>query len=154
MKKTKRRHVIVANFIKFFRVLGYEVKNAIVRCADKWQLNVNNTKDYGYVDLAPTDNAENVSEYLRALEWALNDKNITNIALAGPYGAGKSSIIETFLRIHPSIKYINISLAMFRKNDQDAIQQGDEDNFEKQLEEGILKQFFYKVRCHLCCNLF
>ena len=145
MKKTKRRHVIVANFIKFFRVLGYEVKNAIVRCADKWQLNVNNTKDYGYVDLAPTDNAENVSEYLRALEWALNDKNITNIALAGPYGAGKSSIIETFLRIHPSIKYINISLAMFRKNDQDAIQQGDEDNFEKQLEEGILKQFFYKV---------
>lgn len=145
MKKTKRRHVIVANFIKAFRVFVYEVKNAIVRCADKLQLNVNNTKDYGYVDLAPTDNAENVSEYLRALEWALNDKNITNIALAGPYGAGKSSIIETFLRIHPSIKYINISLAMFRKNDQDAIQQGDGDNFEKQLEEGILKQLFYKV---------
>lgn len=145
MKKTKRRHVIVANFIKAFRVFVYEVKNAIVRCADKLQLNVNNTKDYGYVDLAPTDNAENVSEYLRALEWALNDKNITNIALAGPYGAGKSSIIETFLRIHPSIKYINISLAMFRKNDQDAVQQGDGDNFEKQLEEGILKQLFYKV---------
>lgn len=163
MKKTKRRHVIVANFIKVFRVLGYEVKNAIVRCADKWQLNVNNTKDYGYVDLAPTDNAENVSEYLRALEWALNDKNITNIALAGPYGAGKSSIIETFLRIHPSIKYINISLAMFRKNDQDTMEfKSTEDtakpesnqnmtgekageNFEKQLEEGILKQLFYKV---------
>ena len=34
---------------------------------------------------------------------------------------------------------------MFRKNDQDAIQQGDGDNFEKQLEEGILKQLFYKV---------
>ena len=34
---------------------------------------------------------------------------------------------------------------MFRKNDQDAIQQGDRDNFEKQLEEGILKQLFYKV---------
>ena len=47
MKKTKRRHVIVANFIKAFRVFVYEVKNAIVRCADKLQLNVNNTKDYG-----------------------------------------------------------------------------------------------------------
>ena len=145
MKKTKRRHVIVANFIKFFRDCVYEVKNAVMRCADKLQLNVNNTQNYGYVDLAPTDDADNISEYLRALEWALNDKNITNIALAGPYGAGKSSIIETFLRIHPSIKYINISLAMFRKNDQDAIQQGDGDNFEKQLEEGILKQLFYKV---------
>ena len=113
MKKTKRRHVIVANFIKFFRDCVYEVKNAVMRCADKLQLNVNNTQNYGYVDLAPTDDADNISEYLRALEWALNDKNITNIALAGPYGAGKSSIIETFLRIHPSIKYINVSLAMF-----------------------------------------
>ena len=163
MKKTKRRHVIVANFIKFFLNCVYEVKNAVMRCADKLQLNVNNTQNYGYVDLAPTDDADNISEYLRALEWALNDKNITNIALAGPYGAGKSSIIETFLRIHPSIKYINVSLAMFRKNDQDTIEfKGTEDtakpesnqnmtgdtageNFEKQLEEGILKQLFYKV---------
>ena len=99
-----------------------------MRCADKLQLNVNNTQNYGYVDLAPTDDADNISEYLRALEWALNDKNITNIALAGPYGAGKSSIIETFLRIHPSIKYINVSLAMFRKNDLDTIEfKGTED---------------------------
>lgn len=116
-----------------------------MRCGDKLQLNVNNTQNYGYVDLAPTDDADNISEYLRALEWALNDKNITNIALAGPYGAGKSSIIETFLRIHPSIKYINVSLAMFRQNEQDAIQQGEGEDFEKQLEEGILKQLFYKV---------
>lgn len=50
-----------------------------------------------YKDLAPISNAENVEEYLNALKWALDQKKITNIALAGPYGAGKSSIIDTFL---------------------------------------------------------
>lgn len=50
-----------------------------------------------YKDLAPISNAENVEEYLNALKWALEQKKITNIALAGPYGSGKSSIIDTFL---------------------------------------------------------
>ena len=44
--------------------------------------------------------AENVEEYLNALKWALEQKKITNIALAGPYGSGKSSIIDTFLEKH------------------------------------------------------
>ena len=53
-----------------------------------------------YKDLAPTSNAENVEEYLNALKWALEQEKITNIALAGPYGSGKSSIIDTFLEKH------------------------------------------------------
>lgn len=53
-----------------------------------------------YKDLAPISNAENVEEYLNALKWALEQKKITNIALAGPYGSGKSSIIDTFLEKH------------------------------------------------------
>ena len=51
-------------------------------------------------DLTPISNAENVEEYLNALKWALDQKKITNIALAGPYGSGKSSIIDTFLEKH------------------------------------------------------
>lgn len=53
-----------------------------------------------YKDLTPISNAENVEEYLNALKWALDQKKITNIALAGPYGSGKSSIIDTFLEKH------------------------------------------------------
>ena len=51
-----------------------------------------------YKALTPTDSAEQVEEYLEALTWALQQKDIHNIALAGAYGSGKSSIIETFLR--------------------------------------------------------
>ena len=56
-----------------------------------------------YTDLAPIDEITNGEEYLNALNWALKNKRIKNIALAGPYGAGKSSIIETYLKRHKSI---------------------------------------------------
>lgn len=144
MKKGKNKNVIIANICRLFRNGGITIKYVFRRGGDKLRLNVSDTADYGYVGLGPTDDAENVSEYLRAMEWAINDKNVTNIALAGPYGAGKSSIINTFLRKHPSIKYINISLATFRENNQEEID-ADGGYFEKLLEEGILKQLFYKV---------
>ena len=144
MKKEKKKNLIFANIGRVLCKLGSTVKRSVVRTKDKLSLNVNNTDNYGYVGLGPTDDAENSLEYMRAMEWALNEKHITNIAITGPFGAGKSSIIKTFLKKHPSIKYINISLAMFRKNGQEEINGADED-FEKVLEEGILKQLFYKV---------
>ena len=144
MKKEKKTNLIVANIGRGLCKFGSTVKSSAVRTKDKLSLNVNNTDNYGYVSLGPTDDAENSFEYMRAMEWALNEKQITNIAITGPFGAGKSSIIKTFLKKHPSIKCINISLAMFRKNGQEEINGVDED-FEKVLEEGILKQLFYKV---------
>lgn len=51
-----------------------------------------------YRDLTPIDSIENGDEYIKALNWAFQNKKVRNIALTGPYGSGKSSIIETFLR--------------------------------------------------------
>ena len=49
--------------------------------------------------LTPTDNADECEIYLKSLEWALeNRKTIKNIAIAGPHGSGKSSIIQTFIK--------------------------------------------------------
>ena len=53
-----------------------------------------------FTDLAPIDDIENGAEYLKALHWAIKKKKVKNIALAGPYGAGKSSIIDTYLKKH------------------------------------------------------
>ena len=62
-----------------------------------------------FTDLAPIDDIENGAEYLKALHWAIKKKKVKNIALAGPYGAGKSSIIDTYLKKH---RIINIKLYM------------------------------------------
>ena len=63
---------------------------------EKGESNVNDAFDFEYRDLTPTDKAEGCETYIEALEWALHNPKIKNIALAGPYGSGKSSIIETF----------------------------------------------------------
>lgn len=68
-----------------------------------------------FTDLAPIDDIENGAEYLKALHWAIKKKKVKNIALAGPYGAGKSSIIDTYLKKHRMIrnKSLRVSMATF-----------------------------------------
>lgn len=73
------------------------------------------------------------------LKEAIDDKNIFNIALSGPYGSGKTSIIKTFKHRYNNLKYIDISLATF---DNKFTTDG---NISSKLEYCILKQLFYKV---------
>ena len=96
-----------------------------------------------YLDLAPVDELENGQEYIEALEWAVNNERISNIALAGPYGAGKSSVIRAFLKNNPKCKALRVSMASFVENIAD--EQGKTIELKQQeIEEGILKQLFYK----------
>ena len=101
-----------------------------------------------YTDLAPIDEIANGDAYLNALDWALNNDRVKNIALAGPYGAGKSSIIETYLKQHPMVKEksLRISMATFV---EDAVDENGKhkkvDIEQDEIEFGILKQLFYKV---------
>lgn len=44
-------------------------------------------------------------------------RRIKNIAITGPYGAGKSSIIQTLERDYPTFKYLNLSLATLRADE-------------------------------------
>ena len=103
-----------------------------------------------YVTLTPDDKISNGAEYLNALKWAIDGKKARNIALSGPYGSGKSSVIETFLKNNPSIekRSIKISMATFVEeatNDEGTFVK-QKINLEKdEIEKGILKQLFYKV---------
>ena len=54
--------------------------------------------DARFVALNPTDEAEKVEQYIKALAYALRNEPIMNIALTGPYGSGKTSIIKTFAK--------------------------------------------------------
>ena len=103
-----------------------------------------------YVTLTPNDKIANGAEYLNALKWAIDGEKARNIALSGPYGSGKSSVIETFLKNNPSLekRSIKISMATFVEeelNDKGTLEK-QKIKFEKdEIEKGILKQLFYKV---------
>ena len=103
-----------------------------------------------YVTLTPDDKIANGAEYLNALKWAIDGKKARNIALSGPYGSGKSSVIETFLKNNPSLEQrsIKISMATFVEealNDKGAFEKQKIKLEKDEIEKGILKQLFYKV---------
>lgn len=87
-----------------------------------------------FYNLTPNEiDPENV--YLKALDYAMQDDNVHNIAITGKNGAGKSSVIRTYENLHPEHKYVNIALTDFNNNGQDR----------NQIERSILEQFFYTI---------
>ena len=96
-----------------------------------------------YEALTPKNNIENGQEYMAALDWALSKPNVHNIAISGPYGSGKSSVIESYLKERSGLKALRISLAAFNLEEMIDGDGGEID--EDQLEIGILKQIFYSV---------
>mgnify|MGYP001140089825 CR=1 FL=1 len=117
-----------------------------------------------YVDLTPVDTADSDGHYAKAIKIALDNNNVTNIALTGSYGSGKSSIINSFEKMfsvpQPSFKeklnkflrfssfnnkgdkksvynFMNISLASFSEKK--------EDTSDILIERSILQQMTYGI---------
>lgn len=148
-------------FIKWFKVLVDKIKALITQCTiflikklSHFELILNrNTivpNPNGYEDLTPTSNGDEDRKYSAALEWALKNRNIKNVALTGAYGSGKSSIIRTFEKEHRGYRYLNISLASFTDTSEqiDPSREYDkrEVNIDRLIELSILQQMFYHVK--------
>ena len=104
-----------------------------------------------FVNLAPTNEADEKGTYCRALEFATSDSKVLNIALTGPYGSGKSSIIQTFLTKYKGSE-LQISLAAFipeerladQSNESGSDSQKAPTKFDKKvIERSILQQMLY-----------
>lgn len=126
--------------------------------------NQNKVTKLPYKPLSPTDNAEDCEVYFNALSWALsNKKQIKNIAISGPYGSGKSSILQTFIKREEqrSLKskkwfskkdhFLNISLATFEVPKKAKTVARDEENehstnsdTQRLIELSLLQQLFYR----------
>ena len=91
-----------------------------------------------FVDLAPTDEADKAGVYSEALLFATNNAKISNIALTGPYGSGKSSIIQSFLKKYRG-PALHISLAAFVPE----VDPGGEKVSRQEIERSILQQMLY-----------
>lgn len=78
-----------------------------------------------FEDLIPDDKAD-FSNYEDALDHAFNSPKLYNIAITGPYGAGKSSILNSYLFSHTNLqeKSIRISLAHFQSTSIKSHSQG------------------------------
>ncbi len=121
--------------------------------------------------LAPTNEAENIEDYINALAWALENtkkEKIKNIAIAGPYGSGKSSVIQTFQKRNQNSKYhfLNISLATFKEEKAEEKNNIPNNDILRLIELSILQQLIYheedskipdsrfaKIRNHTVWNL-
>lgn len=91
--------------------------------------------------LTPIDNAD-ISVYEDAIEFSLKNDDITNVALSGPYSAGKSSIIETYKKKHPDKKFVHISLAHFECPEET---DSDDSKKESWIEGKILNQLLHQI---------
>ena len=115
-------------------------------------------KNYSFpvYDLTALYDAEGVECYTYMLNEALKREHIRNIAIAGRYGAGKSSFLNTFFKLRKSEKglswkgnklrkkekVLKISMAAFLEKEGG----GKLDNVrERLLEFSILQQMFYHV---------
>ncbi len=107
-------------------------------------INKNNQDNSTYIDLAPTDKADPSGIYSDALIYATKNRNVTNIAITGPYGSGKSSIIKTFLGRYKKYWFfrkpvLQISLASFLPETEIS----DGKVSKQEIERSILQQMLY-----------
>lgn len=90
---------------------------------------------------------EKAYQSVKDIAERLELKDATNIALTGPYGSGKSSILLTLQKKYPQYKYLNISLATLRPSEQKNNPNSDEVsklNLDRLIEYSILQQLVYR----------
>ncbi|NHB90805.1 AAA family ATPase [Photorhabdus cinerea] len=101
----------------------------------------NISNDIQYDTLTPkikTD--DSVNEYFKALDFAFSKKDVKNIAITGPYGAGKSTVILSYMKARHDKKHINVSLADFNISEKGSGKPSET----SEIELSILQQILYK----------
>ncbi|MGC3636785.1 hypothetical protein ACPTI9_13425 [Enterococcus faecium] len=92
------------------------------------------TIDVEFEHLTPNDSMD-LTAYKEALDYGIKNR-MTNIALSGPYGAGKSSVLEAYKKNHTDKKFMHISLSHF---------EGSKEIDTKILEGKIINQLLHQI---------
>ena len=112
----------------------------LIEYADNHLRKLRGIKDYenpnNLEDFSPVILNDNDDKHTTTIKYAVDNPNILNLALTGPYGSGKSSILRTFECKHSGrYVFLNLSLATFDKKTLET----------EKIEYNILKQLFYSV---------
>lgn len=130
-------NALIAALIGLLQRLTAALQKRLPKGAPKHDTSINSLAPKILIEKVDLDR---VKPYLESLKQAIDAEGITNIAVTGSYGSGKSTIIKTFQHQNPQYKYLNISLASFRDNKED------KEAFDRKLEVSILQQMFYHVK--------
>lgn len=90
-----------------------------------------------------------VEELNEVIEEALKKGEIKNIALTGPFGSGKSSILLTLRKNFGNYEYLPISLATLKADEEENPPQKTDEEIEKlnrRIEYSILQQLIYREK--------
>lgn len=94
---------------------------------------------YGFVELTPTSKVD-LYIYEDAINFIFTSDNIRNVAISGPYGAGKSSVLESYKKKYNNLRFVHISLAHFKSPDHQ-----DDEVKGTVLEGKILNQLIHQI---------
>ena len=97
--------------------------------------------------LHPRYNPQQHRTYVDALNDAIQQDEITNIALSGPYGVGKSSILQGFREDHPGAIFISLSTLGFSKPTVSKPPESSDGSISpqtNQIQKEIVKQLLYR----------
>lgn len=100
-------------------------------------------QDINFQKLTPTNDV-NMDIYENAMDYIFKHSDVKNIAISGAYGAGKSSLLESYKKKKKNLKFIHISLAHF--NSFDIENKDDDDEKQENILEGkILNQLIHQI---------
>lgn len=91
--------------------------------------------------LTPNSNID-LKIYEDAIDFIFDNVDVKNIAISGAYGAGKSSVLESYKKKHNDIRFLNISLAHFSTPEQ----KEETSTKESALEGKILNQLIHQIQ--------
>lgn len=99
-----------------------------------------------------------VKELNEVLHTAIEKGEIRNIALTGPFGSGKSSILQTLRERYSDFEYLPISLATLQADedidnkDSSTIDNDKVELLNRKIEYSILQQLIYREKASTVPN--
>lgn len=88
----------------------------------------------------PTDNVD-LDVYEDAINYIFENPDVKNIAISGPYSAGKSSVLASYKKKYSDIRFLHISLADFKSPEKE-----EETEVKESILEGkILNQLIHQI---------
>ena len=94
---------------------------------------------------------ERIMPYIKRIHDGVKNPDVTNIALMGSYGSGKSTIIKNFEFLYSNFKVLNLSLGSYSKQelenqDANAEEIDNIDDLNEKLENSLVKQMIYREK--------